>query len=152
MVFFRCFRLEIPFFGKFVLKNQNYQFKVKFGAKANSNMKNSMVMLTFFLFSIENTFFGLILAQNLKLCRSWNLVQRHFIMQNSMVVFTFSGTKTNSNEYAWFDGDLHFFVGLFACLFIWVFFPNYNSTRISNSINKIKFTIILQYWSFTGRR
>ena len=121
MVFFRCFRLEIPFFGKFVLKNQNYQFKVKFGAKANSNMKNSMVMLTFFLFSIGNTFFGLILAQNLKLCRSWNLVQRHFIMQNSMVVFTFSGTKTDSNMHNLMVIFI-FFVGLFACLFICFFF------------------------------
>ena len=32
-----CFHFEIPFFGKFGPKNQNYQFKKKFDAYTNSN-------------------------------------------------------------------------------------------------------------------
>ena len=41
------FRTETLFFGKFVPKNQNYQFKLKFAAQTNSNMQNSMVLFTF---------------------------------------------------------------------------------------------------------
>ena len=36
--------MEIPFLGKFGAKNQNYQFKLKFGTYTNSNMHNSVVM------------------------------------------------------------------------------------------------------------
>ena len=36
--------MEIPFLGKFGAKNQNYQFKLKFGTYTNSNMQNSVVM------------------------------------------------------------------------------------------------------------
>ena len=45
-----CFRPEIPFLGKFGPKIQNYQFKLKFGTKTNSNMQNSMAMFTFSTF------------------------------------------------------------------------------------------------------
>ena len=45
-IFFR-FRSEFPFLGKFGPKNQNCQFKLKFGTKPNSNMQNSMVVFTF---------------------------------------------------------------------------------------------------------
>ena len=38
---------KIPFLGIFGLKNQNCQFKLKFGTYNNSNMQNSMVMLSF---------------------------------------------------------------------------------------------------------
>ena len=44
--FFR-FRPEIPFLGKFGLKNQNCQFKVKSDTSTNSNMQNSMAVFTF---------------------------------------------------------------------------------------------------------
>ena len=35
---------------KFHPKNQNFQFRVKFGTKNNSNMYNSMVVFTFSVF------------------------------------------------------------------------------------------------------
>ena len=47
--FFR-FRLEILFLNKFGPKNQNCQFKVKFDIQPNSNMQNSVVVFTFFVF------------------------------------------------------------------------------------------------------
>ena len=47
---FFCFRPKIPFFGKIGPKTQNYQFKLKFDTSTNSNMQNSMVMLTFSAF------------------------------------------------------------------------------------------------------
>ena len=43
-------RLEIPFFVIYGPKNQNFQFKLKFGAKNNLNMQNSRVMFTFSIF------------------------------------------------------------------------------------------------------
>ena len=46
-VHFFCFRPEKPFLGKYGQKNQNYQFKLKFGTKTNLNMRNSMMMFTF---------------------------------------------------------------------------------------------------------
>ena len=35
-----CFRQEISFLGKFGPKNQNCQFKLKFGTQTNSNIQN----------------------------------------------------------------------------------------------------------------
>ena len=39
-----------PFFGKSGQNNQNCQFKLKFGAKINLDMRNSMMMFTFSVF------------------------------------------------------------------------------------------------------
>ena len=39
-----CLPLQIPFLVKCGPKNQNFQFKQKFGAKNNLNMQNSMVV------------------------------------------------------------------------------------------------------------
>ena len=50
--------MEIPFLGKFGPKNQNYQFKPKFGTYTNSNMQNSMVMLTFPVFEWKYPFWA----------------------------------------------------------------------------------------------
>ena len=36
-----------PFWADLVKKNQNCQFKLKFRAKTNLNMRNSMMMFTF---------------------------------------------------------------------------------------------------------
>ena len=47
---FPFFWLEIPFLGKFVPKNQNCHFQLKFGTYSNSNMQNSMVMFISFVF------------------------------------------------------------------------------------------------------
>ena len=49
-VHFLCFRPEKPFFGKSDQKNQNRQFQLEFGTKANLNMKNSMLIFTFSVF------------------------------------------------------------------------------------------------------
>ena len=45
-----CFRLETPFLGKFGPKKENCKFRLRFDTQCNSNMKNSMVMLTLFIF------------------------------------------------------------------------------------------------------
>ena len=52
---FFSFRPEIPFLGKFDPKNQNCQFKRKFGTWTNSNMQNSM-MFTFSVFDHKYRF------------------------------------------------------------------------------------------------
>ena len=49
-VHFFCFRPEKLFLGKSRQKNQNCQFNLKFGAKTNLTMRNSMMMLTFSVF------------------------------------------------------------------------------------------------------
>ena len=73
-VHFLHFQQEIPLWGKFGPKNQNYQFKVKFGAETNSNMVNSMVIFTF-LFSTQNSLFWENLIQKIKnVSFNWNLV------------------------------------------------------------------------------
>ena len=46
----------MPFFGKFGPKSQDYQFELKFGTYTNSNMQNSIVMFTFFVF-VRKCFF-----------------------------------------------------------------------------------------------
>ena len=51
-------RIGIPFFSKFGPKNQNCQFKPKFGTKTNSNMRNSMVMSTFSIFDRKYPFWA----------------------------------------------------------------------------------------------
>ena len=53
---FTCFRLEIPFLGKFGPKNQNCQFELKIGTQANLNMKNSMIMFIFPVFDWKYPF------------------------------------------------------------------------------------------------
>ena len=58
MVHLICFRLEIPFLGKFVPKNQNFQFKLKFGTQTNSNMENSMAGVYCFCFRPATTCLG----------------------------------------------------------------------------------------------
>ena len=47
--FFR-FRPEKLFLDKSGQKNQNCQFKLKFGTKTNLNMRSSMMMFTFSVF------------------------------------------------------------------------------------------------------
>ena len=56
LTFFQ-FLPDILFLGKIVPKNQNYQFKLKFGTLTNSNMQKSLVMF-FFSFWRETPFWG----------------------------------------------------------------------------------------------
>ena len=55
---FFCFSVEILFLGKFGPKNQNYQFKQKFGTYTNSNMHNSVVIFTFSVFDWKYPFWA----------------------------------------------------------------------------------------------
>ena len=56
-VLFFGFWVEISFLGKFGLKSQHYQLRLKFGARTNSNMLNSILMFTF-RFQLEISFLG----------------------------------------------------------------------------------------------
>ena len=49
------FRSEIPCLGQFGPKNQNCQLKVKLDTQTNSNMLNSMMLFTFFVFDGNRT-------------------------------------------------------------------------------------------------
>ena len=71
-----CFRVEIPFLGKFGPKNQNYQFKLKFGTYTNSNMQNSMVMFILSVFDWKYPFWANLVQKVKLICLSWNLVPR----------------------------------------------------------------------------
>ena len=74
---FSFFLPEIFFLGKSGPKNHNCQFKLKFSAKTNSSIQNSMVMFTFFVFDRKYVFWGVNLVQIFKIVSlSWNFVPR----------------------------------------------------------------------------
>ena len=58
---------KYPFGGNLVQKKQNYHFELKFGTDSNLNMRNSMVMLIFFLFYTKKNPFGSNLVKKSKL-------------------------------------------------------------------------------------
>ena len=58
MIHLISLRLEIPFLGKFGPKNQNCQFKLKFGTKTNLNMQNLVVLFTFSVFDWKYPFWA----------------------------------------------------------------------------------------------
>ena len=64
--FFR-FGLEIPSLAKFGPKNQNSHFELKFGTMNNLNMRNSMVMLIFFVLDWKYSLLGANLVQKIKI-------------------------------------------------------------------------------------
>ena len=47
---FSVLNRKYPFSGKFGLKNQNYQFRLKLGTWNNLNIQNSKVMFIFSVF------------------------------------------------------------------------------------------------------
>ena len=47
---FFCFRPENPFWVNLLKKNQNCQFKLKFGTKTTLNRRNTMIMFNVFVF------------------------------------------------------------------------------------------------------
>ena len=66
--------MEIPFWGKFSSRSQNFQLKLKFGTWTNSNMLNSMMLFSFFVFEWKYPF-STNLVQKIKIFTlSWNLV------------------------------------------------------------------------------
>ena len=97
MRFFR-FRLGIPFLGKLVPKNQNCQFKLKFGTSINLNMKNSMALFTFSVLERKYPFTGKFGSKN-ETCQ-FKLkfgTKNNSNMQNLMMMFNFFcfGSKTH---------------------------------------------------------
>ena len=70
-----CHR-KFPFLGKFCQKNQNWQFKLKFGTQTNSNMQNSMALFIFSVLDRKHPFWAN-LAQKIEVVSlSWNLIPR----------------------------------------------------------------------------
>ena len=59
MVRLICFRLEIPFLGKFGSKTLNCQFRLKFGTYTNSKIQNSIGIFTFLGFDPKHLFLGI---------------------------------------------------------------------------------------------
>ena len=89
-VHFFCFRPEKPFWGKSGQKNQNRQFKLKFGTKTNLNMQNYVenIWCSLSCFRPEKQFLdksGQTSQFKLKFRTKTNLN-----MQNSMMMFPFS--------------------------------------------------------------
>ena len=64
------------FLGKFGPKNQNCHFMLKFSTYTNSNMQNSLMLFSFFVFECKSLFWAN-LVQNIKiLTLCWHLVPR----------------------------------------------------------------------------
>ena len=64
------------FLGKFGPKNQNCQFKLKFGTKTNLNMQNSMMIFTFSAFDHKYLSWANLVQKFKIVCSKWNLIQR----------------------------------------------------------------------------
>ena len=64
-----------PFLGKSVQKNQNCQFKLKFGTKTNLYLWNSMTF-TFFIFDHKYRSWANLVQKFKIVCSKWNLIQR----------------------------------------------------------------------------
>ena len=71
---FFLFWLKIPFFDKLGPKDQNCQFKLKFGTKNNLHMQNSVMVFTFSVFETGNVIFGETWSKIKIVSLSWNLV------------------------------------------------------------------------------
>ena len=57
-----------PFWANLVKKNQNCQFKLKFGIETNSNVQHSIVVFTFFVLDRKPPFWAN-LVQKIKIVR-----------------------------------------------------------------------------------
>ena len=110
-----CFPPDIPFFGKFAPKNQNCQFKLKFGTLSNSIIKNSMVMFTFVHFWPEIPLLG-------KFSRNY---------QNCQFKLKF-GTRTNLNIQNWME----FFILSINCQLSWNYIQIQNTLSLANLVSR----------------
>ena len=72
-----CFLIEIHFLGKFGSKSKNYQLKLKFGSCTNSNMLNSIVMFTFFVYDWKYVFWRNLVQKIKIISLSWNSFNGH---------------------------------------------------------------------------
>ena len=84
MVHLICFRLEIPFLGKFGPKNQNCQFRLKFGTEF---MQNSIRMFTVLGFGPKYLFWAYLMQKFKFVCSGKFATQIKSNIQNSMGVF-----------------------------------------------------------------
>ena len=83
-----CFRLEIPFLGKFDPENENCQFQLKFASLSISNTKNSMLIRTLSIFERKYPLYGKFVSktQNCWLKLAFRIFANSNIC-NSMVIF-----------------------------------------------------------------
>ena len=85
------FKLQTPLLSKFGQKNQNYQFKLKFGKQTSPRMQNLMVVFAFSVFNRKYPFLGKFGQKNLN-CQfklkfgTWT----NSNVQSSVVMFTYS--------------------------------------------------------------
>ena len=108
----------MPFLGKFSPKIKNCQFKLKFGTKTDSNMKDSKVMIILSVFNRKHPFFGQVLCEK----------------SNSLLKMKVS-SKTNSN--LWNSVVI-------LCLFSFLYQKNILFGLILSKISK--FAIFVEIW------
>ena len=116
-------------FGNFAQKSQNYYFQLKFATNINSNISNSIVVLTFSVLDGKHPFYAN-LVRNIKIVSlNWNCLIRlikNLNMQNPVVVFTFSFLffffgQTFFVPNAEFSGGVQFFFFKLEALFLFKF-------------------------------
>ena len=64
MFTFSVFNWKYPFWENLIQKNQNCQFKLKFGTETNSNMQNSMVVFAFSVLDRKDPFWANLFQKN----------------------------------------------------------------------------------------
>ena len=75
-VSFFHFQSKCPFLGKFAQTSQNYHLKLKFSTYNNSDMHNSIVMFTFFVFDHKYRFWANVVSKVKVISLSSNLARR----------------------------------------------------------------------------
>ena len=99
MVHLICFRLEIPFLGKFGPKNQICQFKLKFATYTNSNIQNSMGMCTFLGFDPKYLFWAYLVKKFIFVCSGKNAEFNDGVLWICLrLEIPFLGTFSPNNE------------------------------------------------------
>ena len=93
-VHFFCFGLETPFLGKFGPKNENCQFKLKFGTKTNLNKQNSMVVFTFSVLDWKHPLWTNSFQKIRIASLNWN-----FVRANIFIIFETLGRFTKFSFY-----------------------------------------------------
>ena len=119
-------------FGNFAQKSQNYYFQLKFATNINSNISNSIVVLTFSALNGKHPFYSNLMRNKKFVNLNWNFLIRltkNLNMQNPVVVFTFSFPlvfflffgQTFFVPNAGFSGGVHFFCFKMEALFLFKF-------------------------------
>ena len=119
-------------FGNFAQKSQNYYFQLKFATNINSNISNSIVVLTFSDLNGKHPFYSNLMRNKKFVNLNWNFLIRltkNLNMQNPVVVFTFSFPlvfflffgQTFFVPNAEFSGGVHFFCFKMEALFLFKF-------------------------------